>query len=484
VRAGGAGLVTIRGLTVTYQVGQAALRDVDLDVGAAECLAVVGESGSGKTTLARVLLGLLPPRAQVRGSARVAGTEVVAAPQAALRRLRGRTIGYVPQDPYQAAHPLHPVGHHVAEAWRAVGQRPPAGSVAARLAALGIPDPPRRIRQHPHQWSGGMLQRATMAAAGVHQPPLTVADEPTSALDDELAAGVLAALRRDARALLLITHDLRRVLPVADRIAVMHAGEVVEVGPTAAVRAAPRHPHTRSLIAALPAGRRVDAAVRPAGPPVVAVAAVSRVYRIGRHPVPAVREASLAVHRGELVGIHGRSGSGKSTLLRLLAGIERPDSGTVQFASQPGWPAAGWVMPVFQDSRASLDPRWPVARILAEPVPGRAGRGWSAPAWVAAVRERLAEIGLPELDPLARPPQLSSGQCQRIAVLRALLADPALIVADEPTSGLDTVNAARVAALLRRAADRGVAAVVVSHDLDRLASIADRIHTMRDGVLS
>lgn len=477
-------LVRVKGLTVSYppsgDTSAPALAGIDLDVGASECVAVVGESGSGKTTLARVLLGLLPPRALVRGTAIVGGVDTVDADRRTLRRLRGRTVGYVAQDPFAACDPLHSVSHHVEEAWRAVRTRVPDGGAKARLAALGIPDTTRTMRQRPHQWSGGMLQRATTAAAGVHGPLLTVADEPTSALDDELAADVLAAIRADARALLVITHDLRRVLPLADRIVVLHRGQVVENRIAADVLRDPHHHHTRALVDALPTPKShyQPAAVR--GRRVVEARDVVRTYRHRAHRTVAVNGVSVTVRAGELLGVHGRSGSGKSTLLRLLAGIEEPDTGSVlKSAATIG--RSAWVMPVFQDARSSLDPRWPLRRILAEPLAVRTGFRWSHPAHADTVREGLASIGLGNLDPDRRPPQLSGGQCQRVAVLRALLAKPALIVADEPTSGLDPVNAALVTRMVRDAADRGIAVVMVSHDLARLESVADRLVRMSHG---
>jgi peptide/nickel transport system ATP-binding protein len=238
------------GVWVTYPRGAVAVRGASLVVRDGECVALVGESGSGKTTMARAALGLLPAGATVTGSIRVAGAEVVGADERALRRLRGLGVGYVPQDPFDACDPLRRVGHHVAEAWLAHGARPPAGAVARLVGRLGIPA--RRLRQRPHQWSGGMLQRATIAAAGAHEPPLTIADEPTSALDADRAGDILVALRQASRSLLLLTHDLRLVAAHADRIAVCYAGRIVETGDAGDVLERPRHPYTAALVAAVP----------------------------------------------------------------------------------------------------------------------------------------------------------------------------------------------------------------------------------------
>ncbi|HEY1175420.1 MAG TPA: ABC transporter ATP-binding protein [Phytomonospora sp.] len=249
-----AAVLSVRDLHVAYPDGSKALRGVDLDLADGECLALVGESGSGKSTLLRALLSLLPRGSRVTGSAVVddGGTplEAVGAGRTTLRRLRGGLLGYVGQDPHTAADPLWSVGRHVREAWRARGTAPPKGAAEKRAEAVGITDAKNRLRQYPHQWSGGMLQRAHIASAGVHGPLITLADEPTSALDAGLAATTLAVLRRDARALLLVCHDLRHVAAVADRVAVLYAGRVVETGTD--VPARPRHPYTRALVAATP----------------------------------------------------------------------------------------------------------------------------------------------------------------------------------------------------------------------------------------
>jgi peptide/nickel transport system ATP-binding protein len=245
-------VLAINELSVVYGNGAEAVRGLTLEVGKGECLALVGESGCGKTTVALTILGLLPRRARPTGSVRVWDTEIVGASTGVLRDLRGTHVGYVAQDPYAACDPLRSVGHHVAEAWTAKGMRPPDGEVAARLTSLGIDHAKRRAKGRPHQWSGGMLQRATIAAANVHRPALTVADEPTSALDADRSDGVLKALREASNALLLVSHDLSLVARHSDRVAVMYHGRIVETGVTGDVMGNARHPYTRALIAASP----------------------------------------------------------------------------------------------------------------------------------------------------------------------------------------------------------------------------------------
>ncbi|MEU4696308.1 ABC transporter ATP-binding protein [Nonomuraea dietziae] len=440
----------VSGLSVTYRDGTRALRGVSLTVEAGERLAVVGASGSGKSTLARAVLGLLPRGARAEGSIRTDGRP-----------------GYVAQDPFTACDPLRTVGHHVREAWRAAGLRPPRGAAEAAVAALSLDA--AALAEHPHQWSGGMLQRASIAAAGALSPALTVADEPTSALDADLADEVMAALGRSAGALLVITHDLRLAARWASRVAVLCEGGVVETGPADRLLADPQHPHTRALVAALASASGGRAAAQ--GPALVEARNLARSYGARA----AVRDASLTIGPGQVVGVHGRSGSGKSTLLRLLAGLEPPDAGTLRLPER----RPGWVMPVFQDARASLDPLWPIWRTITEPL-----TGLRAAQRRARAVEALASVGLGHLDPRTRPGRLSAGQCQRVAILRAVMAAPALVVADEPTSGLDTVAAGRVAGLLREVAEGGTAVVVVSHDLDLLGGLCDDVHVMRDGVMT
>ncbi|QSB16817.1 ABC transporter ATP-binding protein [Natronosporangium hydrolyticum] len=248
----GTSALVVTDLHVTYPGEVRAVRGVSLQIAAGETLALVGESGCGKTTVLRTVLGLLPAGSAVSGSVLVAGTEVVGASTGTLRTLRGLGVGYVPQEPFAAFDPVRRVGHHLAEAWRVHGRRPAAGELVRALEEHGIPEPADRLRQWPHQWSGGMLQRATIAAATAHRPPLVVADEPTSALDADRADAVLADLRRSSPSLLLVSHDLSLVARHADRMAVCYAGQVVETGVAAEVLAAPRHPYTRALVAAVP----------------------------------------------------------------------------------------------------------------------------------------------------------------------------------------------------------------------------------------
>ena len=478
-------LLQIRGLAVRYSSGPAVLDGLDLDIHAGECLALVGESGCGKTTLARAVLGLLPRHATVTGTIELLGSDISRASAKRRRALLGQHLGYVAQDPYAACDPIRTVRHHIEEAWRAHGASVPPGVIEQRISALGIGAAATRLRDRPHQWSGGMLQRASISAATVHDPELVLADEPTSALDAELADGVLHAVRRASRSLLLISHDLRLVENHADRIAVLRDGRIVETGQTGSVTTAPRHEYTSQLLTAADtirsAPRPADDPPRPAAtPPVVTIDRVSVTYRSGTSTIQALRDASLTVHAGEIVGIAGPSGSGKSTLLRIASGIEHPESGTVTFGGGHASAPRGYVMPVFQDPVASLDRRWPIWRSIAEPA--TVNKRLSRPERLQLAGEALARVRLGELDPHRLPGQLSAGQCQRVAIARALIARPSLIVADEPTASLDVTTAAEIVDLLRLTRQSGLAIALVSHDEALLAAVADRIVRIRDGL--
>jgi peptide/nickel transport system ATP-binding protein len=471
-------MLTVEGLSVRYG-DLTALHDVDLAVADGAVVALIGESGSGKSTLLDAVLGVLPPSAAVSGAIRLGGRDLAGG----LRRLRGTEIGYVAQDPFGSCNPVWPVGHHVAEAWYAHGRRPPPGLVARKLAALGVGDAATRLRRRPLTWSGGMLQRADLVAATAHEPALLLADEPTSALDADTAEAVMADLVRTARSALVAGHDLALLTRHADEVYVLLRGRLVERvrvdrGGVDALAAHARHEHTTALLAALPRERLagVTKARRPAGAKrwQSNTASLERVTLGHPGAAPVLVDVDLTVRPGEVVGICGPSGQGKTTLLRALAGLHRPMSGTVRLGDVAVWqgrrrprrPRPGYVMPVFQDVSASLDPRWPAWRSVAEARPG---------ATRADVEHLFAAVGLAEAHLDVRPQQLSGGQRQRVAIARALAGRAALIVADEPTAALDPTVAAGIVRLLREVADRGCTVVVASHDEARLRSFADRV---------
>lgn len=388
-------------------------------------------------------------------------------------------------------------GGHIAEAWRTHGLQPPQLEIIHRVASLGIADAANRLRQYPHEWSGGMLQRAGVVAAAAHAPPLLIADEPTSALDADHALSVLDQLRSLNAALLLISHDLHLVARYAGRIAVCHEGRIVESGGASEILRRPQHPYTQLLLDAAPGEVGQDAILSHPSDEAVVVEArgIGKAYGRRGNPIHAVRDFDLRVRRGEVVGICGPSGCGKSTLLRLLGTIETPTNGAVLLDGEPATQAGtsrlfgerargGFVMPIFQDPVSSLDRRWPVWRTVTEPLmakhrlkkPPRNER-------LLVAREYLSHVGLTGIGLEARPDELSVGQCQRVAIARALAAKPGLIVADEPTSALDAVIAASVLRLLKEAAEAGTGIVIVSHDRQLLHALCHRVLKMEEGVL-
>ncbi|HYE48269.1 MAG TPA: ABC transporter ATP-binding protein [Azospirillaceae bacterium] len=495
----------MRGLGVEFRVGGAwvpAVRGVSFDLDRGETLALVGESGSGKSATALSLLQLLPyPQARhPAGSVRFRGRELVGAPEAELRRVRGDRIAMVFQEPMTSLNPLHTVGAQVAEALL-LHRRMDRGQARRRalelLELVGIPDPARRLDAYPHELSGGQRQRVMIAMALANEPDVLVADEPTTALDVTIQAQILELLRdlqrRFGMALLLITHDLAVVRRMAERVCVMHEGEVVEAGPVARVFGSPEHPYTRRLLAAEPRGRAAPAAAD--APELLAARGISVHFPVKsgwlRRTVDHVRAVDgvdLSVRAGHTVGVVGESGSGKTTLglalLRLLEsrGAIRFDGTDVQGLSQGRLrPLRRQMQVVFQDPYGSLSPRLPVGDIVGEGLlihglaPGR------------AERERLVCAALEEvgLDPALRwryPHEFSGGQRQRIAIARAMVLKPRFMVLDEPTSALDMSVQAQIVELLRGLQRRhGLAYLFISHDLKVVRALAQDILVMKDG---
>jgi len=457
-------IIQLRDLRVDYRRdGRTthALRGIDLTVARGERVAIVGESGSGKSTAALALLGLLPHTGRITGgSARIAGIDLAGASERVARRIRGRVVGLVPQDPTVSLNPTQRIGHQVAEAvaLRGVGGRgiPRAAIDAAVIEALqqaGIDDPVARARQYPHELSGGLRQRVLIAIALAGDPDVIVADEPTSALDVTVQRRILDHLDRLVRdrgiGLIIITHDLGVAADRADRVVVLQHGEIVEQGPALNVLAAPTHPYTRTLVAAAP-GLSEPVSPRPApedAREIVRWSGVSKTFPLPRgaatSAVQAVADVDLVARAGHTLAIVGESGSGKTTLLRIALGLETPTTGTVVFDGvdihrAPRREVAALrrrFQLVQQNPFASLDPRFSVARSIAEPlVSFGAGDRASRRARVA---ELLDLVGLPADAARRRPAELSGGQRQRVAIARALAVRPELVYLDEPVSALD-----------------------------------------------
>ncbi len=490
-------LLSVTGLEVRFG-DDPAVRGVDLEVGAGQIVAIVGESGSGKSTTAAAILGLLPPGGRITsGRIEFDGTDLTAGTARQLRAVRGRGIGYVPQDPMTNLNPVWRVGFQVREALRAnnINRR----SVDA-LTDAGMPDPALRARQYPHQLSGGMCQRALIAIGLAGRPKLLIADEPTSALDVTVQRRVLDHLQYLAgelgTAVLLITHDLALAAERAERLIVMYQGQVVEAGAAQVVLHDPRHPYTQRLVAAAPSLRQPPATRRVAdeSPDVIVAAGLTKIYR-SSHGAPwrttemrAVDDVSFRLRRGTTLAVAGESGSGKSTLARMVLGLLEPSSGTVVFGDRAATSLSRretlafrrQVQPVFQNPYASLDPMYSVARIIEEPL--RIHRIGDRRRRQQTVRELAEQVALPSSLLGRRPRELSGGQCQRVAIARALALQPDVVVCDEAVSALDVVVQSQILELLAELqAELGLTYLFISHDLAVIRQIADEVMVMRAG---
>ncbi|MFJ7332308.1 dipeptide ABC transporter ATP-binding protein [Streptomyces sp. NPDC101116] len=480
-------LVDVTGLRVEF----GALRAVDglsfrLEEGAA--LALVGESGSGKSTVASALLGLhRGTGARVEGTVEVAGTDVQRASDEELRRLRGGSAAMVFQDPLSSLDPHHAIGDQIAEVYR-VHARATRRAARARavqvLDRVGIPDAARRSRSRPHEFSGGMRQRALIAMALACEPRLLIADEPTTALDVTIQAQVLDLLHtlreETGMGLLLVTHDVGVAAESVDEVLVMRHGRAVEHGPVADVLGSPAQPYTRELLAAVPrldAPRKVSAAPEEV---VLEATGLTRGFGRGKRAVTAVDDVSLTLRRGETLGIVGESGSGKTTLGRMLVGLLEPTAGSLRFEGRPHTGVNPAVQMVFQDPVSSLNPRRSVGESIADPLRARGERH------EGRIRERVSEllerVGLEAAHHDRYPHEFSGGQRQRVGIARALAADPRVIVCDESVSALDVTTQAHVVDLLGELQrELGLALVFVAHDLAVVRQVSDRVAVMRRG---
>ena len=476
-----------------------AVNGVSFSVGAGETVALVGESGSGKSVTALSTVGLLPDSARVTGSVRYRGTELIGARRATLRGVRGNDVSFVFQEPMTSLNPLHTLEKQIGESL-AIHQGLTGKAARVRilglLAKVGIEEPERRLRDYPHLLSGGQRQRVMIAMALANRPNLLIADEPTTALDVTIQAQILdllAELREsEGMSLLFITHDLGVVRKFAARVYVMQRGEIVESGPTRELFHAPRHPYTRKLLSAEPAGRPEPV---PADAPEILRTEDLRVWFPVRRGllrrtagyVKAVNAATLAVRAGETLGIVGESGSGKTTvalaIMRLVSSegpvvfLDRDVQGLRHRALRP---LRRDMQMVFQDPYGSLSPRMTVEEIVAEGLsvhgvaPGRSRR--------RMVEELLAEVGLEAAVIERYPHEFSGGQRQRIAIARAMILRPRLMVLDEPTSALDMTVQAQIVGLLRGLqAKHGLAYLFISHDLKVVRALSHKVLVMRRG---
>ena len=474
----------IRDLSVSFQ--RPVVKSISFDLEPGRCLAIVGESGSGKSVTARSLMGLAGTGATVSGSLELDGDEMVNASGRAWRKIRGNKVGLILQDALVSLDPLRPVGREVGDTLR-LHSDIRAADIPLRtvelLERVGLDDAVHRARQRSEQLSGGQRQRALIAAAIAADPAIIIADEPTTALDRTVQNHIvelLGSLRDEGKALLLITHDLSVVESIADDVAVMVDGEIVEAGTAEQVLNHPTHPKTRELINAVPS--------------VLRGTSLTRVFP-GKGTIPdrvAVDDVDLELREGETLGLVGSSGSGKTTLARLLLGLDTPTGGEVSLLGEPWAPLEesqrrerrSLISVIYQDALSSFDPRTRVGSILADAASGGTYATWKrAPSDIRnTVISLLDDVALPPETVDMRPLHLSGGMRQRVAIARALATKPKILVSDEPVSSLDVTVQAEILSLLQRLQEeRGLTQLFISHDLGVIGQVADRIAVMSEG---
>ena len=474
---------------------------VSLDVHERETLCLVGESGSGKSVTSLAVMGLLPKGtlAATGGHIKLAGEELIGASDRRLRQLRATTMAMIFQEPMTALNPVVPVGRQIDEVLRThtrLDKRARRARILEMMEQVRLPEVERIFASYPHRLSGGQRQRIMIAMALVLEPKLLIADEPTTALDvttQKQILGLIRDLQRDhGTAVLFITHDMGVVAEIADRVAVMRRGKLVETGPLQAILRAPAQEYTRNLLAAVPS--LVPRAPRPEShePIVLETNNLSKIYRESSafrrsREVTAAQGVTLRLRKGRTLGIVGESGSGKSTVARCIVRLIDPTSGTVHLGNREIselsrkllQPHRKKIQIVFQDPYRSLNPRITVGETIAE---GPINYHMPRPRALEKARELLELVGLPP-DSVARfPHQFSGGQRQRIAIARALALDPDVMVADEAVSALDVSVQAQVLELLDQLQARlGVAILFVTHDLRVAAQICDDVAVMQHG---
>jgi peptide/nickel transport system ATP-binding protein len=496
-------LLRVRDLSVSYG-RQEVVHEIDFDLGRGRSLALIGESGSGKSTIARAVLRLLPGGATASGQVEFEGQDILTLPERRFRPLRGRAIGFVPQDPSNALNPVRTIGVQAMEA-AALTDEPNAAIrkalVLETFAQVGLDNPQRVYESYPHQLSGGMLQRVLIGLAVLPRPVLLVADEPTSALDVTIQKRILDLLSRLQQdlniSLLLITHDLAIAAERTDTLVVLQNGSVQEAARTEAVFRSPSSAYARKLHADVPAlnpdryAKLRDPGLRLAkagDAPKIAVSGLTKRFTLDGNILTAVDDVSFSVPGGTTHALVGESGSGKTTTIRLLLGLEEPDTGEILVASERLTGRshqslrAVWrhLQLVYQNPFTSLDPTWSVEKLVREPL-DRFKIGTQKDR-TEQVREAFANVGLADHLLTREAGALSGGQRQRVAIARALVLKPDVIVLDEPTSALDvSVQADIVEVLLSLQARFGLTYIFVSHDLALVRQLSHTVSVMKRG---
>jgi len=532
-------LLQINNLEIEFPSRKSVLRAVDnvsLSLEKGDILGIVGESGAGKSTVGNALIGLLePPGQMTKGEIFLDGNRIDNLPDSEKQKIRGKEIGMIFQDPLTSLNPLQTIEDQLVETINLhleLGENGAQQRAVELLDQVGIPDPDVRVKQYPHQFSGGMRQRVVVALALCAEPNLIIADEPTTALDVSIQAQILDLMRGLCKekqvGMVIITHDMGVIADITDRVAVMYRGRLVEHGATEKILGNPDHPYTQSLISAVPRpdiklirfpqvtyiedvaeknteiditehwlGKAREYETAPG--PLVELKNISMRFttkpaflRKNRIFLDAVNNVSLDIHEGEVFGLVGESGSGKSTVARIICGLYTPVSGAINFAGTELTalkkqsdldPFRKQMQMIFQDPYSSLNPRMRVLDIVAEPILFHQLAETRREVEII-VKDLLEHVGLGAQSAVRYPHEFSGGQRQRISIARALATRPRFLICDEPTSALDVSIQAQILNLLKDLQEElGLTMLFISHDLPVIRQMCDRVGVMKDGFL-
>ena len=532
-------LLQINNLEIEFPSRKSVLRAVDnvsLSLEKGDILGIVGESGAGKSTVGNALIGLLePPGQMTKGEIFLDGNRIDNLPDSEKQKIRGKEIGMIFQDPLTSLNPLQTIEDQLVETINLhleLGENGARQRAVELLDQVGIPDPDVRVKQYPHQFSGGMRQRVVVALALCAEPNLIIADEPTTALDVSIQAQILDLMRGLCKekqvGMVIITHDMGVIADITDRVAVMYRGRLVEHGATEKILGNPDHPYTQSLISAVPRpdiklirfpqvtyiedvaeknteiditehwlGKAREYETAPG--PLVELKNISMRFttkpaflRKNRIFLDAVNNVSLDIHEGEVFGLVGESGSGKSTVARIICGLYTPVSGAINFAGTELTalkkqsdldPFRKQMQMIFQDPYSSLNPRMRVLDIVAEPILFHQLAETRREVEII-VKDLLEHVGLGAQSAVRYPHEFSGGQRQRISIARALATRPRFLICDEPTSALDVSIQAQILNLLKDLQEElGLTMLFISHDLPVIRQMCDRVGVMKDGFL-
>ena len=532
-------LLQINNLEIEFPSRKSVLRAVDnvsLSLEKGDILGIVGESGAGKSTVGNALIGLLePPGQMTKGEIFLDGNRIDNLPDSEKQKIRGKEIGMIFQDPLTSLNPLQTIEDQLVETidlHLELGENGGRQRAVELLDQVGIPDPDVRVKQYPHQFSGGMRQRVVVALALCAEPNLIIADEPTTALDVSIQAQILDLMRGLCKekqvGMVIITHDMGVIADITDRVAVMYRGRLVEHGATEKILGNPDHPYTQSLISAVPRpdiklirfpqvtyiedvaeknteiditehwlGKAREYETAPG--PLVELKNISMRFttkpaflRKNRIFLDAVNNVSLDIHEGEVFGLVGESGSGKSTVARIICGLYTPVSGAINFAGTELTalkkqsdldPFRKQMQMIFQDPYSSLNPRMRVLDIVAEPILFHQLAETRREVEII-VKDLLEHVGLGAQSAVKYPHEFSGGQRQRISIARALATRPRFLICDEPTSALDVSIQAQILNLLKDLQEElGLTMLFISHDLPVIRQMCDRVGVMKDGFL-